>query len=202
MRKDITIILIGVSLVGLSVGYWAAATYLPEWSGAEPVASQIEVRPAQETQAASESLLPGRIGLQFSQEAAAVGDETVVQILLDTGGRTISGFDLFLEFDPEAWVALAPQVTVSEREAFVAYPVNEVAPQGGTVRLSGLTDLDTGFTGEITVGSFLLSPQKPGKLGVTVVFEGVGVGTDTNLAERGTGQDILGRVENGILEVE
>lgn len=201
MRKDITIILVGISVVGLVAGYWAAITYLPEWFVPSSTSETVGVPLAEGTGEVAESSLPGRVEVRFSQATAAVGEEVKAEIILNTGGATINGFDLLLSFDQEAWVALTPQVAVSETEAFAVYPVNEVSPQAGTVRLSGLTNPESGFTGELTVGSFLLSPQKPGKLGVTVVFEGVGVGTDTNLAEKGTGEDILGGVENGTLEV-
>jgi hypothetical protein len=131
-----------------------------------------------------------------------VGEDVPVEIVLDTGGRTISGFDLEVQFDPQAWVVLTPQVTVADTQAFVAYPVNEVSSETGKVRLSGLTDLDQGFIGEVALGSFLLRPQKSGKLEVQVVFNGEEAGSDTNLAEQGTGKDILGAVENGTVEVQ
>lgn len=203
MRKEITIILVGVSLIGLAAGYWAATTYLPLWFA--PSASELGGTvpgPAAEATEVKESNLPGRAAVEFSQTTATVGEEVTVQISLDTGGRTISGFDLILQFDPQAWEVLTPQVTVAATQAFVTYPVNEVSSETGTVRLSGLTDLERGFTGEVSLGSFLLRPQKSGSLEISVVFEGVGVGTDTNLAEQGTGKDILGGVENGILEVK
>jgi len=206
MRKDITIILVSVSLVGLVVGYLAAATYLPQWflgsSELVEVPSPGPVEEGELFERADQDQFAGQVRIDFSQDKTQVDQEVKAEIVIDTGGETINGFDIVAEFDTEEWSALTPEIDTSGSEAFVAYPRNEIVPQTGKIRFSGLTDLDSGFSGEMTIGSFLLRAKKPGKLEVKLVFNGKGVGDDTNLAKVSSGEDILVEVSHGMLEVK
>jgi len=204
MRKDITLILVGISLVGLVVGYLAAATYLPQWfTRSQGLVGETSADLMEEELVDEQPMtVTGEMRVEFAQKAAQVGEEVEAEIVIDTRGKTISGFDAIAELDPQSWSVLVSEVRVNQTGAFVSYPRNEIVSQEGKVYLSGLTDLNKGFSGEMVVGSFLLRPQKPGTLKVEIAYKGQGAGDDANLAETGTGEDILNKIGAGILEVK
>lgn len=203
MRKDLKISLIIVGITGIVGGYTAARLFAPGLVAfprviTEPLPSE-SAEPKEAMPLAPD--LPGRMGVKVDSQAQ-VGETVTAEIWLDTQGETISGFDVILEFDPSAWQIVSPTVETADTQAFSTYPVNSIDSEAGKVRLSGLTDLNAGFTGDIVVGSFLLQPQKPGSLEITLVYAGPRQGKDSNLAEQGTGKDMLGGVESGTVEVQ
>lgn len=145
---------------------------------------------------------PGLVMIEFDKETASVGENIEAKILIDTQGREINGFDIILRFNPQDWLVLNSQIDLTESEAFAQYPVNLIDPVEGRLELSGLTSLENSFTGELAVGSFLLQPQNAGRLSIEIEFQDLGEGNDTNLAETGTGEDILGSVINGEIIIE
>jgi len=190
-------------MIGAGLGYGLQATPISQYLGRFKQPTGISRRITTEIKSQKVQVeRQGLVAVEFDKETATVGENLEVKILIDTQGKEIDGFDIILQFDPQDWAVLNPQVSLVETAAFAQYPVNLIDPIAGKVQLSGLTSLESSFTGEMVVGSFLLQPQRAGKLNLEVYFEGEGEGVDTNLAEKGTGEDILGDVINGEIIIE
>ena len=202
-KKSLLISLIAVAIIGAGLGYGLQTAPISQYLGQfkQPAGVSRSITTEIKNQEA-EVERPGIVKVEFDKETAAVWENLEVEILIDTQDGEIDGFDIILQFDPQDWAVLNPQVSLVETAAFAQYPVNQIDPIAGKVKLSGLTSLESSFTGEMVVGSFLLQPQKAGRLNVEVYFEGLGEGKDTNLAEKETGEDILGDVISGEIVVE
>ena len=202
-KKSLFIGLVAVAIVGAGLGYGLQTAPISQYLGQFKQPTGVSRRITTEIKSQEVQVeRPGLVAVEFDKETAAVWENLEVKILIDTQDKEIDGFDIILQFDPQDWAVLNPQVNLTETVAFAQYPVNLIDPIAGKVQLSGLTSLENSFTGEMVVGSFLLQPQKAGKLNLEVYFEGAGEGVDTNLAEKGTGEDILGDVINGEIIIE
>lgn len=202
-KKSLLISLAAAAIIGIGLGYGLQVTPISQYLGQFKQPTGLSRRISTEiTSQEVEAERPGIVAIEFDKETATVRENIEVKILIDTQDRLIDGFDIILQFDPQDWAVLSPQVSLVETAAFAQYPVNLIDPVQGKVELSGLTSLESSFTGEMVVGSFLLQPQRAGRLNLEVFFEGAGEGRDTNLAEKGTGEDILGEVINGEIIVE
>jgi len=201
--KSLLISLGAAAIIGAGLGYGLQTMPISQYLGQFKQPTGISRKISTEIKSQKvEVQRPGVVAVEFDKETGAVWENLEVKILIDTQDGQIDGFDIILQFDPQDWAVLSPQVSLVETAAFAQYPVNLIDPVQGKVELSGLTSLESSFTGEMVVGSFLLQPQKAGKLNLEVYFEGAGEGRDTNLAEKGTGEDILGDVINGEIIVE
>ncbi len=144
----------------------------------------------------------GKIFLSLDKSEAKVGETVKAEIMINTGDKTISGVDVVIKFDPASLTMLTSQVTASESAEFTTFPVNKVDSTAGEIKFSALTAPDGGFSGETSIGSFLLQPAKTGKLDLRIVFNGAGDTKDANLAERVSGEDILGEVKQTSLNIQ
>jgi len=201
--KSLLISLGAAAIIGAGLGYGLQTMPISQYLGQFKQPTGISRKISTEIKSQKvEVQRPGVVAVEFDKETGAVWENLEVKILIDTQDGQIDGFDIILQFDPQDWAVLSPQVSLVETAAFAQYPVNLIDPVQGKVELSGLTSLESSFTGEMVVGSFLLQPQRAGRLNLEVYFEGEGEGRDTNLAEKGTGEDILGDVINKEIIVE
>ena len=145
---------------------------------------------------------PAKIAVELSPPKATLGQQVQASLVLDTQNKVISGFDIILQFDPAAWKVVSSKIEVSSEAPFSTFPTNKINQKIGEIQFSGLTKIDQSFTGKTTVGSVLLKPQRSGNLELKVVFEDVGAGNDSNLAEFSTGSDVLGEVIDGKIQVD
>jgi len=201
--KSLLISLGAAAIIGAGLGYGLQTMPISQYLGQFKQPTGISRKISTEIKSQKvEVQRPGVVAVEFDKETGAVWENLEVKILIDTQDGQIDGFDIILNFNPQDWAVLSPQVSLVETAAFAQYPVNLIDPVQGKVELSGLTSLESSFTGEMVVGSFLLQPQRAGRLNLEVYFEGEGEGRDTNLAEKGTGEDILGDVINKEIIVE
>jgi len=145
---------------------------------------------------------PGKITLRLDKAQAKVGETVKAEIIVNTDKKAINGTDIILNFDSESITVLDSQLTATDSADFSIFPVNEIDNKSGEIKYSALTAPDSAFMGETMLGSFLFQPKKAGKLDLNIVFSGRGETKDSNLAEQGTGEDILGSVENAALVVK
>ncbi len=137
-------------------------------------------------QTASLSLSPASGSFSLGAAAPAVG------IVLDSGGKSVDGVDVIINFDPKK-VQVAG-VKVATTSLFEQFPQNSIDNVKGQIRFSALTFNPRPVTG--IVGTFAFQSGFAGPVNFNFDFT-YGSTKDSNIAEHGTAKDILGKVENG-----
>lgn len=191
-----------IGLIGLGAGYGVSITVFPFSSKPKQKIAPQPLAESVETAKTDKTKFIGQISVQFNSESAQIGQPVEAEISIDTKDAVINGFDAILQFDPLVWETASLQFETPEDSDFAIYPVNEVDGLKGEARLSGLTSPEAGFTGDVVVGTLSLTPKKSGELDLKVLFEGMGKGNDSNLAQTQTSKDILGKVIDGKVIVD
>jgi len=112
-----------------------------------------------------------------------------VGIVVDSGGKSVDGVDVIINFDPKKVQVVNPQITTSTM--FTQFPANKVDNTKGQIVFSGLTFNPKPVSG--IMGTFQIKPLVKGE--VTLNFDfALGATTDSNIAENGTAKDVLGSV--------
>lgn len=145
-----------------------------------------------------EAIAP-RISLNVSKTSFRSGEGVPVSVFINTGGKSLSGADLIIRFDPKFMEAT--QGAVLKGAIFDEYPLASVDTKKGLVSISGIDNLQNSFKG---VGQFALINFKtklPGKTSVTIEFI-KGATTASNLVEAATSKNILEQVDNLELEIQ
>lgn len=133
------------------------------------------------------ALTPDKATYSFSS-----GQTYTVGIVLDAAGKSVDGTDVVINFDP-AKVQIVDS-KVSTTTLLEQYPLNSIDNVKGKIRYSGLTFNSKPLTG--IIGTFKFRPLGKGEVNFAFDFTS-GATTDSNIAEHGTAQDILGKVTNG-----
>lgn len=140
----------------------------------------------------------GKISLSTPSQNLRIGETVPVWVAVDTGGKSISGADLILKFDPK--ILEATTGAVIKGKIFDEYPLVSVDAKKGLISISGIDNLNNSFNG---VGQFAMINFKTKILGKTVLvvnFE-KGATAASNLVEATTSENILETVDNLELEI-
>lgn len=193
MSKNNLVVISLIGVISLGLVLILLVTVLPQKQ------AKTDVKPETQT---SQKIVSrsGQISVLLPKETQ-VGLETKADIMIDTGGEEINGFDVILTFDPMDWQVLSSQIKPAEGEDFSIYPLNKIDLQNGRIEFSGLTAIGNSFHGRKIVGSLLLRAKRSGKLNIEVEFIKPGEGNDSNLAGKKNQQDILGKVTAGQITV-
>ncbi len=113
-------------------------------------------------------------------------------VVIDSGGKSIDGIDVVVDFDPKKVQVVGSEVSPSAM--FERFPLNSVDNVKGQIRFSALTFSPKPEAG--IAATFRFKPLSPGTVSFNFEFS-LGKTTDSNMAEHGSAQDILGKVENG-----
>ena len=124
-KKSLFIGLVAVAIVGAGLGYGLQAAPISQYLGWFKQPTGVSRRITTEIKSEEVQVeRPGVVAIEFDKETAAVGESLEVKILIDTQDKEIDGFDIILQFDPQDWAVLNPQVSLVETAAFAQYPVN------------------------------------------------------------------------------
>ncbi|EKD32836.1 MAG: hypothetical protein ACD_76C00137G0001 [uncultured bacterium] len=127
------------------------------------------------------------------------GCDTAFEIILDTEGASTNAADIYIDYDP-AQIEIIDRnpniagVQIETGSMYEAFLNNNV--ENGTIRLYGFS-LFNPFSGSAMFGRVWLRAigSDPSST-LTVRFTGAGNTLDSNIAEYGSGDDILNGVEN------
>lgn len=152
--------------------------------------------PLPESKTSPESV--AKISLNNPSQNLSVGETVPVWVVVDTGGKSISGADLILKFNPQ--ILEATRGALIKGKIFDEYPLVSVDTKKGLISISGIDNLNNSFNG---VGQFAMINFKakiPGKTSLTIDFN-KGSTTASNLVEATTSENILETVDNLELEI-
>lgn len=140
-------------------------------------------------------LPPGAIILLISDKKDfKKGDQIPVKINLFTGGKTTSGTDLVLRFNPK--IVEVTNNSFTSGKIYSDYPVINIDSKLGILRVSGVASIGKmGFNGAGDFGVINFKAKAAGKTGITVDFK-KGLTNDSNVIDTQTNADILERVSN------
>jgi hypothetical protein len=177
------------SFAFLLIGFFAGVFLIPrQTSSSSKSFAQIE-----------KSLVTLR--LSPSSGRFSVGKEAILSILLENiQGRVVDGVDIKLRFDPKK--ILVTEI-IPNQEDFMAFPVEKVDSEKGTVFISALSFWDKPLLGgerPVEIAKLRLLPLTLGEASLSFDFS-PGLTTDINVAEHQTNFDILEEVEGGRYEL-
>ena len=149
---------------------------------------EAEVVPIQETSEESGAML------FFGAEKTSLnlGKEYEVRVMVETLGKQITGADAVIKFDP-IYFTVKKIVT---GKIFPEYPVAKIDKTKGLVEITGtiVAPDQMPFRGTGELATIIVQPLKAGESELAFDFIS-GMTNDSNLVERGTGEDILGKTE-------
>lgn len=178
-------IVLGILLVGAII--WAARILMA------PIPKN-PIPPLQPVQGAS-------LVLQSNKATFQEGEIVPVQIKLSTGGRSINGADVVLEYDPKMLEA-SPSAFFQKGTIFSDYPSAQVDSTKGIIKISGISSASAeGFTGIGFFGTVNLETKQTGETSVKVQYTS-GATTDSNVVESSTAKDVLDKVYNLDLNIK
>lgn len=142
----------------------------------------------------------GKISLVAAKTSYSVNETIPVSVVVDTGGRSVNGVDLIVHYDPK--VVEASPAGIVKGQIFDDYPAISINANQGLISISGIDNMNNSFnSNNLTygIGQFAiinLKAKTPGRVSLTVDFNGKGSTTDSNLVEITTAKDILEKVNN------
>ncbi len=140
-----------------------------------------------------------KISLSASKTNLNVGQMIPVELRVDTGGKSISGADLIIRFDPQ--VLEASGTAIIKGKIFDEYPLVSVDAKNGLISISGVSSINKSFKGSGQFALINFKAKIPGKTSLTVDFK-KGSTTASNLVEAATSKNILDNVDNLELEIQ
>ncbi len=133
--------------------------------------------------------------LVADKQAYKVGDNVGVIIRESSGGHSILGSDVSLNYDP-AYLEATSSANFHKGNIFPNFPIVSIDNTAGTVRVSGISALKTsGFNGAGVFGGLVLTAKKEGNTSITVNFK-AGSTMDTTIIDVNSSANILGSVNN------
>lgn len=138
-----------------------------------------------------------KISLNVSKASFRVGETIPVAAVVDTGGKSISGVDLIIHFDPK--VLEITQGAITRGKIMDEYPMISVDTKNGLISISGIDNLKNSFKGIGQLALMNFRAKTVGKTDLVIDFK-KGATTVSNITEDKTSKNILERVDN--LEVE
>lgn len=127
----------------------------------------------------------------FSSPTLIINKESEIKIMIDTRGKIITGADAVVKYDPN----LLSIKKVVPGKLFPYYPILKIKKDKGRVEITGtiVSPDQQSFNGAGELASLLVEPLTEGEISLSFDFTS-GKTNDSNLAEKGTGNDILEEV--------
>lgn len=125
-------------------------------------------------------------------------------IQLNTQGQTLVGVDLVINYDPTfirvTNTAAAP--LFKGGSIFAEYPISQVEPNSGQIRISGIaSSFENGFNGIGQFGTLNFETVAAGQTYIEIMAA-PGETTDSNLISADSGQDILESSETWLINIK
>jgi hypothetical protein len=140
-----------------------------------------------------------KITLNASSPIMKLGQRNPVKLRIDTGGHTINGADIVINYDPG--ILKLSKDSIETGSVFAEFPLIDVATSSGTIRISGTSSANgVGFSGINSLATLIFTAIAPGKSDLSIDYV-PGSTTDSNLIESSTSQDIIEKVENTTITV-
>jgi len=121
-----------------------------------------------------------------------VGDIFSIDILLDIKNKKTAGTDIILKYNP----TILEAIEIKKDSVFENWVLTAIEKEKGEIRISALAAPTKGFIGKGKIGTIDFKGLQKGETDVVFDFQ-KGSTTATNLAELGTGQNLLEKVING-----
>lgn len=141
----------------------------------------------------------GKISLITPKASVKLNEAIPVTVMVDTGGHTIDGVDLIVQYDPKILEVTTGNLT--KGQILDEYPLMSVDASKGLISVSGINRSGNGFSGSGQFAVINLRAKQKGKTSLTIDFK-QGSTTDSNLVERNTSKNILEQVDNLEMVVE
>lgn len=173
------IVLILLVIIEIVLGW----NFLAKRRSSLPV--QVEVMPVVK-------LLVPKMFFSFSSSTLKVNKESEIKIMIETGGKLITGADVVIKYDPD----LLTIKKIVPGKLFPYYPILKIKKDKGQVEITGtiVSPEQQSFDGVGELASLSVVPLKEGEISLSFDFTS-GKTNDSNLAEKGTGKDVLKEVE-------
>jgi hypothetical protein len=143
-------------------------------------------------------LPPGIMSLKISDNSPTkyeVGQPIKVDIKIDSADKLIIGVDCIIKFD-ENKMEINSLIGTNE---FSIYPISSI--KDGSIKISGLMQPgSTKSVNGVALGSFILTPKQKGELALNIDFKPFST-TESNIVEGISGSDVLGKVEDLIINI-
>ncbi len=146
--------------------------------------------------------IASQIGLSSDKTNVKIGEQFTVSATIFSDKAT-DGVDLIISFDPN----LLSVETGGETKAPVIlgslyneYPINTIDAKVGKITVSGISTQPDGITPNGLFGAIIFKAKTVGKALISLEFT-IGSTADTNIVEKGTGQDILESVKNVTISI-
>ena len=136
----------------------------------------------------------GRLSLKLTTESAKMGEEFTVDVLADTGEKAEDGVDAVISFDTSK-LSLSQ---LNKTNAFKDY--TQIQEFEGLVRITALADKDKPISGTNVIATLTFEALSEGETKVEFSLADKGT-TESNIASRFSGQDMLASVDNLILDI-
>lgn len=139
---------------------------------------------------------PSKIELQSNKTTVKVADQVTVSINV-VSEKATDGIDLVINYDPKllSVVKTKEGTPVILGSLYSDYPQNAVDETKGEITISGISTGKEGVRPNGLFGSIVFNAKAPGQTTVSLEFS-PGSTVDTNITEKGTGEDVLESVGN------
>lgn len=136
--------------------------------------------------------VPTEPTLFLEPKSGEIGDTFEVEVMIDTGGKEITGADTILNYEPDKLEG--QEIIVGE---FSSYLFRQIDEGAGKIKISAIVSPGSSFTGTKKLATIRFRKlQDQGTTSLTFEFT-PGSTRDCNLVEKGTVRDILQTVING-----
>lgn len=125
----------------------------------------------------------------------AIGEALEMSVFGDTAGKTITGADIVIKFDP----TILEVRSIIEEGPLSTFMVKDIKNDEGKIRISVYKNAEkgeTGFNGKASLAKIIFAFKQAQPATLSFDFQGEGKTADSNLVEEGTAKDILGKVES------
>lgn len=168
--------------------------------GAVTLFSPASVRNLNILQPSINELGSAQISLVPDRTSYKRNEAVMIDVKLFTGGYTTDSVDLVVKYDP-AFLQPKNEGFASVGQIYEEYPGVQVDNQNGLIGISGITSQNgAGFSGVGNFARLNFTALKDGQTEVTIDFQPDSTG-DSNVVLSGSMQDLLGQVNNAIIEI-
>jgi|Napbiome12C3dose_1001474.scaffolds.fasta_scaffold00001_135 hypothetical protein len=134
-----------------------------------------------------------KISLTTSQQAFQTGEIVPVKVTIDSGTKSITGVDLVLKYDPAILEITKENLVLGK--IMDEYPLSSVDSKQGLISISGISSLDSGFSGSGEFATLNFKAKSAGKTSLVINFE-KGTTIASNVVDANTSLNILEEVVN------
>lgn len=176
--RVVYVILILIIIVELGIGIKTLVEPFPQVNKLQPISD-------------------GKIILTAEKSSFNVGEEIPVEIKISTGGHTVVGVDIVLQYDPKKFSS----AEVEKGNIFDDYPGVDIDTKNGVILISGAINSDAGgFNGTSEFATVNLKAKEKGQTTLSLDYKS-GITTDSNIIESASSKDVLGEVYNLNLDI-